>query len=195
MALGGTTGDKLVSLQTEIWVHMTWASSCPPQSSPAAAAHAAERECPLCTRSTHVQAVIYTKCFLFLFPSLSLSVRHIQYRENKKACARPSWAERCVLRTLMCNTIESSHEYQMLICSFAKFLLRLQRMLFKQSHGIWTKKKTSTLHNILHSNQFHMAENLECIHFTSSLQLTVLRQDHLQTCAHSHKGSTSLNET
>lgn len=78
---------------------------------------------------------------LSLSISLSLSVRHIQYRENKKACARPSWAERCVLRTLMCNTIESSHEYQMLICSFAKFLLRLQRMLFKQPHGIWTKKK------------------------------------------------------
>lgn len=49
MALGGTTGDKLVSLQTEIWVHMTWASSCPPQSSPAAP-HTAKWECPLCKK-------------------------------------------------------------------------------------------------------------------------------------------------
>lgn len=55
MALGGTTGDKLVSFQTEIWVHMTWASSCPPQSSPAAS-HTAKWECPFCRGSAHVHA-------------------------------------------------------------------------------------------------------------------------------------------
>lgn len=34
MALGGSTGDKLVSFQTEIWVHMTRASSCPRRGAP-----------------------------------------------------------------------------------------------------------------------------------------------------------------
>lgn len=39
MALGGSTGDKLVSFQTEIWVHMTWASSCPRRGAPCSPTH------------------------------------------------------------------------------------------------------------------------------------------------------------
>lgn len=80
MALGATTGDKLVSFQTEIWVHMTWASSCPPQSSPAAP-YTAEWECPLCRGPAHVQGMFYTKqCPLSLSPSQTHT-----YTQNKTA--------------------------------------------------------------------------------------------------------------
>lgn len=99
MALGGSTGDKLVSFQTEIWVHMTWASSCHRRGAPCTA-HAQPMH-RLCVRTPWFQEADTKKCWIYKLAKLCKCTHDIkQYLEMCHDASSRPWFDILILLRL-----------------------------------------------------------------------------------------------